>query len=224
MTLCATFVSIVGVNNDLLRFRKNINLLVFDYETCNLNLGLEVNKPWQLAFLVVQNGKISERVDYRLKWEGLNVSPEAAKITGFNKKKHDELAIDPRQALDHFEKYLYDDSFLKVGHNILGFDVYIHNLHRKMLGLPSDYTYINKCLDTVCLARAIKKEIPVNGSGLLSWQYKLQNLRERGLKVNLQQCCKDYSIELDPKLLHDALYDIEKNYEVFQKMIWQIDI
>ena len=32
----------------------------------------------------------------------------------------------------------------------------------------------------------------------------------RGLKVNLQQCCRDYSIDFDPKKLHDALYDIEK--------------
>ncbi len=214
----------MSVNNDLLRFRKDLNLLVFDYETCNLNLGLSSNKPWQLAFLVIEGGKIKERIDYRLRWEGLKVSPEAAKITGFNQKKHDDLAIDPRQALDHFEDYLYNESFLKVGHNILGFDVYIHNLHRKLLGLDSDYTYINNCLDTVCLARAIKKEIPVNGSGLLSWQYKLQNLRERGLKVNLQQCCRDYSIDFDPKKLHDALYDIEKNYEVFKKMIWQVNI
>ena len=110
------------MNNDLLRFQKNLNLLIFDYETCNLNLGLELNKPWQLAFLVVENGKVVDRVDYRLKWKDLRVSPEAAKITGFNKETHDRLAIDPREALSHFEKYLYNKDFLKVGHNILGFE------------------------------------------------------------------------------------------------------
>lgn len=212
------------VDKDLLRFSPNSNIVLFDYETCNLNLGSLENKPWQLAFLVVKNGKISYKKDYRLKWKGLKVSPDAARITGFNEEKHNDLAVDPEIALKDFETYLYDDNFLNVGHNILGFDVYIHSLHRKLLNIKPDYSYINKCLDTVCLARAIKKEIPYSNGDLLSWQYKLLNLRERGLKVNLQQCCKDYSIDFDPKLLHDALYDIEKNYEVFKKMIWQLDI
>mgnify|MGYP005821983417 FL=1 len=212
------------MNNELLRFRNDLNLLIFDYETCNLNLCSEDNKPWQLSFMVIENGKVQEKVDYHLAWDDLHVSPEAAKITGFNEKKHQKLAVDPRKALDHFEKYLYDDSFIKVGHNLLGFDVYIHTIHRKLLGLGADYSYINNLLDTVCLARAIKKEIKFKNGNLLSWQYKLHDLRERGLKVNLQQCCKDYSIDFDPKLLHNALYDIEKNYEIFQKMIWQVDI
>lgn len=212
------------MNEELLRFKKDLNLVVFDYETCNLNLGLSSNKPWQLAFIVVKKGKIIEKKDYHLKWEDLNVSKDAAKITGFDRKKHDKIAVDPREALDHFEKYLYDDSFLKVGHNILGFDIYIHSIHRKLLGLPVDYSYLNQALDTVCLARAVKKEIPFNNGSALSWQYKLLNFRERGLKVSLQQCCKDYEIDFDPKKLHDALYDIEKNYEVFKKLIWQVNI
>ena len=212
------------MNNDLLRFRNNLNLLIFDYETCNLNLCSSDNKPWQLAFIAVENGKIKEKCDYRLRWEDLNVAPEAARITGFNKSKHDKLAQDPQIALDHFEKYLYDDTYIKVGHNILGFDVYIHSIHRRLLQLDPDYSYINNLLDTACLAKAIKKDIPFKNGDLLGWQYKLNNLIERGLKVNLQQCCKDYSIDLDPSLLHDALYDIEKNYEVFKKMLWKVDI
>ena len=92
------------------------------------------------------------------------------------------------------------------------------------MGLPTDYSYIDRCLDTVCLARAVKKEIPFNNGNLLGWQYKLNSFRERGLRVSLQQCCKDYSIDFDPKLLHDALYDIKKNHEVFEKLIWQVNI
>ena len=212
------------MNDDLLRFNNNLNLLIFDYETCNLNLCSSDNKPWQLAFIVVEDGKVKEKVDYHLKWPDLKLSKEAAKITGFNKKRHDEIAIDPKKALDHFETYLYNPKFYNVGHNILGFDVYIHGIHRRLLNLLPDYAYMSQCLDTVCLAKAIKKEIPFKNGSLLSWQYKLNDLRERGLKVNLQQCCKDYSIDFDPSLLHDALYDIEKNYEVFKKMLWQVDI
>ena len=59
---------------------------------------------------------------------------------------------------------------------------------------------------------------------MVSWQYRLLNIRERNLKVNLQQCCKDYDVEFDPEKLHDALYDIERNVEVFKKMIWDIEI
>ena len=211
------------MNNELLRFRNDLDLLIFDYETCNLNLGLTDNKPWQLAFIVIEGGRVKEKGDYRLKWDDLSVSPEAAKITGFNQEKHDKLAVDPKKALDHFEKYLYNDKFIKVGHNILGFDVYIHSLHRRLLNLPPDYSYINNSIDTACLAKAIKKEIPFKNGDRLGWQYKLNGIIERGLRVNLQQCCRDYSIDFDPKLLHNALYDIEKNYEVFKKMIWQVN-
>ena len=212
------------MKENLLRFKKDLNLLIFDYETCNLNLCSPDNKPWQLGFMVVRKGKIEERVDYRLRWEGLQVSPEAAKITGFNPKKHEELAIDPKEALTHFEKYLYNDDYIKVGHNLLGFDVYIHSIHRRLLNLPPDYSYLTNLIDTACIAKSIKKEIKFKNGNLLSWQYKLSSLIERGLRVNLQQCCKDYSIDFDPALLHDALYDIEKNYEVFKKMLWQVEI
>ena len=214
----------LGMNDELLRFNNKLNLLVFDYETCNLNLCSADNKPWQLAFIVVENGKVKEKVDYHLRWPDLELSKEAAKITGFNKKRHDERAKDPRKVLDHFETYLYDPKFYKVGHNILGFDVYIHGIHRRLLNLMPDYSYMTQCLDTACLAKAIKKEIAFKNGSLLSWQYKLNDVKERGLRVNLQQCCKDYSIDFDPALLHDALYDIEKNYEVFKKMLWQVDI
>jgi len=131
----------------------------------------------------------------------------------------------PKKALDHFEKYLYDEDIIPLGHNILGFDVYIHNTHRKLLNLPSDYSYIGRSIDTVCLAKAIKKDIKRNkNSDSLSWLYKLLNHREKGLKTNLQQCCRDYDIDFDPKKLHDAMYDINKNMEVFQKMLWEVEV
>ena len=212
------------MKENLLRFNNKLNLVIFDYETCNLNLCSLDNKPWQLAFIVVEEGKIKERCDYRLAWPDLSLSAAAARITRFNQKAHDKLAIPPQDVLSHFEEYLYNPKFWKVGHNILGFDVCIHGIHRRLLGLSPDYSYMDKLIDTACLAKAIKKEIPFKNGNLLTWQYKLNHLIERGLKVNLTQCCKDYSIEFDPKLLHDALYDIEKNYEVFKKMLWQVEI
>ncbi len=213
------------MKESLLRFNKNQKYIIFDYETCNLNLVSEENKPWQLAFMVTQNGKVVEEADYLLDWKNLKVSPEAARITGFSKRKYDKLKSCPQKALTHFEKYLYDKNVIKVGHNILGFDTYIHNIHRKLCGKKTDYSYINEILDTVCLAKAIKKDIkPSSDTSLLSWQYRLLNHKERGLKTNLLQCCKDYDISFDPKKLHDALYDIRKNFEFFNKMLWEVEV
>lgn len=213
------------MKESLLRFKKNQKYMFFDYETCNLNLVSEDNKPWQLAFIVTDLKREVDKADYLVKWDNLNVSKEAARITGFNKKKYDRQSVCSQKALDHFEKYLYDDSIIKVGHNILGFDLYIHNIHRKLCGEKPDYSYIKDCIDTVCIARAIKKSInKPKETDMVSWQYRLLNLRERKLKVNLQQCCKDYDISFDPEKLHDALYDIERNVDVFKKMIWDIEI
>jgi len=214
------------MKESLLRFKKNQKYLLFDYETCNLNLTTN-NKPWQLAFLVIEGGKVKEKKDYWLKWDELNVSPEAAKITGFTESKYKKKASCPKEALDNFEKYLYDDSYIKVGHNLLGFDVYMHNLHRKLVNskAKSDYSYTENLVDTLCLAKALKKRIKLDkDDDFLAWQYRLNNLIERGLRCNLKQCCKDFDIDFDESKLHDALYDININFEVFKKMIWEIEI
>jgi DNA polymerase III epsilon subunit-like protein len=53
---------------------------------------------------------------------------------------------------------------------------------------------------------------------------KLASLRAKGVKTNLMSLCDKYKIDFDPSKLHDALYDIEKNFEVFKKLIWSHDI
>jgi DNA polymerase III epsilon subunit-like protein len=153
------------------------------------------------------------------------MSADAARITGWTKRKYESRAQDPVAPLKHFEKYLYDDSYIKVAHNGLGFDVYIHGIYRELLGKKRDFSYLKSFVDTNCLAKAIKADINYDkNQDLLSWQYKMTSFRKRGLKTSLTQCCKDYDVPFDPKKLHDALYDIEKNYEVFKKLIWSIEI
>ena len=85
----------------------------FDFETCNLNLASLDNKPWQLSFIVSERGRITEKLDYWLRWKDLKMSPEAAKITGWTKKKYESKAVDPVEPLKHFEKYLYDADYIK---------------------------------------------------------------------------------------------------------------
>ena len=213
------------MNESLLRFKKNQKYLFFDYETCNLNLHKNKNKPWQIGFILAEGNSIKEKFDFYLSWDDLDVSPDAARITGFKQSKYDKLKKDPLVCLNKFENYLYDKDYLVVGHNILGFDVYMHNIHRNLCGKSSDYSYLNRLLDTNCLARGIKNEVyQTKDDSLISYQYKLLNLRTKGIKTSLKQLCKDYKIEFDDSKLHDALYDVEKTHSVLQKILWNIEI
>ena len=210
---------------DLLRFKKNQKYIVFDFETCNLNLVSEHNKPWQLAFLIYHGDKLVESNDYHIHWDDLRMSDGARKVTGFNDAKYKKLSQPAEKVLDHFEKFLYNEEYINLGHNILGFDIYIHNIFRKLLGRPTDYSYLKQSIDTLSIAKAIHKDIEYDKEiDFLSWQFKLNSVYERGMRLNLGACCKTYDVEFDPERLHDALYDIQKNYEVFKKMMWTIKI
>ena len=168
---------------------------------------------------------MTDKADYWLKWDDINVSEGAAKVTGWTQKKYEDKAVDPEKPLRHFEEYLYNDSYLKVGHNILGFDVYMHGIARRLLGKQPDYSYLPKLIDTLCLSRAINNDIQLQkGDDFLHWQYKMLSLRKAKGRNRLIDLCKQYDIKFNEKKLHDALYDIEKNYEVFKKLIWNIEV
>lgn len=213
------------MNTDLLRFKKNQKYLVFDFETCGLNLASTENKPWQLAFIVAEDKKIVKQCDYMIKWDTLDISEGAAKTTGFNRKRYEAKSVDPEKVLNEFEQYLYDEDYIIIGHNLLGFDIYIHNIFRKLLGKKSDYSYVNRIVDTLCIAKAQHSDIKFKkGQSLINWQYRLTNFRERGMKVSLKAMCKANDIEFDESKLHDALYDIKLNKQVFEKLVWQVEI
>ena len=213
------------MTDKLLRFNKKQKYIYFDFETCGLNLASKENKPWQLAFIVSDGTKIVSEKDYLIKWDTLDISDGAAKTTGFSRAKYNKLSVDPTMVLDEFEKYIYDDQYLIIGHNILGFDVYIHNIFRKLLGRDTDYSYINRCIDTLSLSKAKLKEIKFDkNQTLINWQYRLNSFRERGMKCSLKVMCKLYDIPFDESKLHDALYDIKINKLLFEKLLWQIDI
>ena len=213
------------MNENLLRFKKNQNYIFFDFETCCLNLGSLDNKPWQLGYIIINDGKIVKKKDCWIKWPNLKMSDTAAKMTGWTKSEYDSKSSDAQSILTEFESYLYDESYINVGHNILGFDIYIHGIFRKCLGLDPDYSYISRSIDTLCLAKALKNDIKYQSTeNLIHWQYRLNNMLDRKSKKKLMDLCKHYDIKIDSEKLHDAMYDIEQNYEVFKKMIWEIDI
>jgi len=210
------------MDESLLRFDNNQKYLVFDTETEGLNLIR--SRPWQVAWLVVEGGKILEKHDMFLDWPNLDVSAGAAKITGFTMKEYNKRKESPRKVWEKFSKHLYDKDTFIVGQNLLGFDVYMVNIWRELMKLEADYSYVERIIDTRALAVAIAKDIPVDKDDFISWQYRLINHRERKLKTSQAFLLKKYNIDHDPKRLHDALYDIEMNFKVFRKQLFDLEI
>ena len=76
------------MNDDLLRYNDKQKYLIFDFETCNLNLVSQKNRPWQLSYIVATKNKILKKADHFLKWKDLKVSDGAARATRFDFKKY----------------------------------------------------------------------------------------------------------------------------------------
>lgn len=212
------------MNENLLRFKKDTKYCIFDAETFNLALTLDYNKIWQFGFIKVINEKIIEEDDIYIKWDTYQtIGKEAARITRFNPEYHAKRAITPELALDRISS-AFDWADYIVGHNILGFDLHLVKSYYKLYN--KDWKpLLNKCIDTNCLAKAIKLKIPYDKKeSLLQFQLRLNNTVEKGLKTSLTAMGKEYNIEYDYDNLHNALNDIKLNLLVWNKIKWQIEI
>ena len=210
------------MTNSLLRFKKHQKYIVFDFETEGLNL--RYSKPWQLGFLEAEGTKIKNQYDIYIDFEDLAVSQDAARITGFSKQTYDKKKKDKEKVLKFFDKFVYDPDYLLIGHNVIGYAVYIHNVLRKACGHPADYSYMNRIIDTNCLSKAYKMGLKkVDGNSTL-WQYKLNNYIKKGLKTNQMAMLKEFDIEFDKDRLHDAVYDVKMTLKLFHKLIWNVEI
>ena len=150
----------------MLRYNKNQKYICFDFETCNLNLLSPDNKPWQLSYIIAEGNKVLKERDCYIYWPDLKLSEEARVITRFDDAKYSRLAKDPRAILEEFESYLYDEDYIIIGQNLLGFDVYIHGTYRKLLNIKPDFSYVGRIYDTNCIAKAIKKNAEFKNIGL----------------------------------------------------------
>jgi len=218
------------LDTNLLRFNKDQKFLLPDFETNNLNLFS--TKPWQLSFITFDLNNNYEEHDYIIKWDDFKMSAGAAAVTGFNFVDYKNRGQDPKKILDIFESYLFDKQYRIVFHNGLGFDSMVYNVWRRELGLKPTYDYLYDrefaCYDTLSLSKAFKKGYKPdlsNSNAFLAWQYKMLSIRlERGNKTNLGAMGKEFGIKFDEKDLHNALFDIRLNREVFRKLIWNMDI
>ena len=207
--------------NNLLKQKLNQQFVVFDTET--EGLSLTSSRPWQLSWIVCKGENILEEHDEFVMYDDLNVSEEAARVTGFNKDLYLSKAKSPLEVWKKFAPYLYDENNILVGQNILGYDIYILNTMMRDIGMSNNWSFMNRMLDTRALATAIFKDIKPSGDRL-SWQMKLMNFREKGLKTSQAFLLKHFGIDHDPSKLHNALYDINMNYKIFRKLIMQVDV
>lgn len=211
------------MTNTLLRFNKRLKYVVFDFETEGLNL--RYSKPWQLGFIVVESGKITQEHDLLIDVEGLKLSKGALKTTGFNQAIYDRKKQDKHKVLEIFDSFVYNPEYLLVGHNVLNYDVYIHNNLRLLCGKKSDYSYIERIVDTICLSKAYRLGIKnAESNNLCLWQYKLASYRKRNMKTSAQAMLNELNIDFEADKLHDAMYDVKMTNEIFKKLIWNVEV
>lgn len=212
--------------NKLLRFDDNQLYLIFDGETCSTNL-LQDNYIWQLGFIVANNKEILEKHNYYIYWDDINnkISEGAKRHTRFNYDIYKQNAQPQEKVLDIFERYLYDDKFLKLGQNIFHFDIFTHNQWRKVNNRKTDYSYLNFALDTDAIARAWKLGIKsIKRNEWLQSMFKYGSYKEKGMRTNLTSLGKEFNIEYDYDNLHSAFNDVVLTREVFKQLIYKIDI
>lgn len=216
------------MDGDLLRYNKNVKYAFLDCETFNLNLSFHFNRPWQIAIINVKGDKIVNSKDVRINWKkfapNLSIGAEAARITHFNQAIHDKLAVEPKEAFEQFWQDLHDTDHI-IMHNGLRFDLYLLRGYAEFMGVPWKFL-VNKIIDTKSMAQGIKMGIPYSPKqgNFIDYQYRMSNTFVKGIKTSLITLAKEYGIEVDESKLHDALYDLEINKKVWDKMKYQIEL
>lgn len=207
--------------NNYLKQKRDQKYLVLDSET--EGLSLVDSRPWQLSWIVCQDDDVLEEHDEFVLYNDIFVSEAAARITNFNRSTYLQKAKPPIEVWQRFAPYLYNDNYIIVGQNILGYDIYILNTMMRLMGTQNNWSFLPKIVDTRALATAFFKNIKFSGDRFL-WQMKLMNFREKGLKTNQAFLLKHFGIDHDPSKLHDAIYDNKMCYKVFRKLIMEVDL
>lgn len=209
----------LNVITNSIRYNSAQKYCILDAETENLNL-LTGNRPWQLGLMIATKDEIISTHDLWIKWPDLKLSEGAAAKTHYDPVRMEKEGRDPKEVLEFFEKYLFDKSYRIVFFNGLSFDSYITSTWRKALGLQSDYSFIDRCIDVRAFIIADKLQVPLNdGDNLLFWQYRMLGVRQRGLKSNLTLACKENGVTVDESKTHDGLYDVYLTYGLLKEMI-----
>jgi hypothetical protein len=215
------------MDGHLLRFRTDVRYAFVDLETFNLCLHFQQNRPWQVGVLDVVGEKIVGAHDVRVVWPDaphLKVGREAAIITRFDEAHHLTLAVNPKPAFDRFWPILKKADYI-VMHNGLKFDLYLLKGYAEMMGV--DWKWIvPKIIDTKAIAQGYKLNYQYNAKKepLIEYQYRMANNFARGVKTRLEVLGKEFEIEHNYDLLHDAIVDLELNLKVWNRLKTLVEI
>lgn len=216
------------MDEHLLRFDKRKTYAFLDFETFNLGLHFLINRPWQCGILKVTGEKIDQAIDILIDWSKeaphLRIGNEAAILTKYSQERMDREGIQPTEAFNKFWPVLQEVDYI-VMHNGLNFDLYLLKAYADELG--KDWKFLMpKIIDTKSVAQGIKMQIPFNPKkdNFLEYQYRMANARVKGIKTRLAILGKEYGIDFDENRLHDAIYDLELNKKVWDKMKYQVEI
>ena len=172
---------------------------------------------------VTGNNSTAEK-DYLIKWDtNLKIGAEAARITRYSQTKMDKEGVSPEEVFATIKDWLDNADYI-VGHNVLGFDIYLIKALYEYMG--EDYRHLTtKVIDTNCIARGVKYDLPYKTEDdFTCYQYKILNTRRKGVKSSLTALGREFDIDHDYDNLHNALVDLKLNLKVWNKLKWQIDL
>ena len=215
---------IIDMDEHLLRYNKNKTLVFIDCETLNLCLNFCHNLPWQIAMIKVKGDQKVDQKNFYIKWDTtLKISDAAAYVTRYDHKKILRDGLDPKEVFPTIKDWLDHADYI-VGHNILGFDIYLIKEYYKYMGCNWQHL-VPKFIDTNALARGIKYSMPYsNKDNLTEYQYKIFHTRKKNVKSSLTFLGKENGVDHDYDQLHDAINDLDLNLKVWNKLKWQVEV
>jgi len=212
------------MDEHLLRYDKNKTYVLIDCETFNLCLNFCHNLPWQIGMIKAKGDFKTDSKNFYIHWDTtLKISDDAARITRYDHKKVQKEGLNIKDIFPTIKDWLDHADYI-IGHNILGFDIYLIIELYKTMGCNYDHI-INKIIDTNCIARGNKYNLPYKkDQDLLEYQYKIYHTRRKDVKSSLTFLGKEYNIDHDYENLHDAINDLDLNLKVWNKLKWQIEL
>jgi DNA polymerase III alpha subunit (gram-positive type) len=212
------------MDEQYLRFDKEKEYVFLDCETLNLCLNSCHNLPWQIGMIKLKADKIIATKNFYIKWDTqLKISADAARITKFSPKALEERGLPPEEVFPTMQDWLDNCDYI-VGHNFLGFDLYLLKDFYEYMNEPYRHL-VRKVIDTNCIAKGLKfGHYYKAGDDFLEYQYKMYSLRKKGVRTNLTSLGKEYEIKHDYESLHDAVVDLELNVKVWNKIKWMVEL
>ena len=201
----------------------NQKYIICDVESRNLNLHVHnggipnCNYPWEVAWIECSGEFTQNEFQYFVDVPSLNLSPLVRTLTHFNENKYNNLKQPPKFAWNKLKKYLYDEDYLIIGQNILGFDIFLIGILANMVGEKIDWSFIDRIIDTRALGLAHKNglEKPRNGS-LIQWQYKILNDPSLKGRVSQTALLKEFNLEsIDEGARHSGIVDVKDTFRIF---------